>query len=319
MVADRRSLWLAALVLLLSAAPARSQTVVDPLRLDSSLPWRPAASPFEVRVDTFRIQQYVSFVVLTPGQTASIRVPERPGARVDGAQRGDADWRFTASDEPGIQAFRVVDGSDTVHVNVFVHRPMTEAVDGVLDGYRIGAYRARPSTRGKEYEPPKGLIPVRTEDEDILLSPHFTVGQFLSKQPGAPKYVALSRPLVMKLEAVLREVRNEGFAVPSLTVMSGFRTPHYNRAIGNTTSFSRHLWGDAADVFVDGDGNGDMDDLNGDGRVDRADAALLASWVDRMMKRRLPRIRPGGLATYSRNAAHGPFVHVDARGTRARW
>lgn len=30
-----------------------------------------------------------------------------------------------------------------------------------------------------------------------------------------------------------------------------------------------------------------------------------------------PGIPPGGLSRYRRNAIHGPFVHVDASGTRA--
>ena len=27
----------------------------------------------------------------------------------------------------------------------------------------------------------------------------------------------------------------------------------------------------------------------------------------------------GGLSAYPANSAHGPFVHIDARGARARW
>jgi hypothetical protein len=27
----------------------------------------------------------------------------------------------------------------------------------------------------------------------------------------------------------------------------------------------------------------------------------------------------GGLSAYRANSAHGPFVHIDARGVRARW
>jgi hypothetical protein len=99
--------------------------------------------------------------------------------------------------------------------------------------------------------------------------------------------------------------------------MSGFRTPAYNASIGNTTIYSRHLWGDAADVYVDADGDGRMDDLNGDGRHTVADARLLATWVEGLEARKS--WRPGGLASYRANAVHGPFVHVDARGTRARW
>lgn len=43
-----------------------------------------------------------------------------------------------------------------------------------------------------------------------------------------------------------------------------------------------------------------MDDLNGDGRLKKM-------------------MRAGGLGVYGSTSAHGPFVHVDVRGTRARW
>jgi len=29
--------------------------------------------------------------------------------------------------------------------------------------------------------------------------------------------------------------------------------------------------------------------------------------------------RTGGLGVYGSNAAHGPFIHVDVRGSKARW
>jgi hypothetical protein len=62
-----------------------------------------------------------------------------------------------------------------------------------------------------------------------------------------------------------------------------------------------------------------MDDLNRDGRVDYRDADVLADIVEHVAKGSGTRIEPGGLAVYRRNAVHGPFVHVDARGKRARW
>ena len=50
-----------------------------------------------------------------------------------------------------------------------------------------------------------------------------------------------------------------------VNVMSAFRTARTYRSIGNRTIYRRHLYGDAADIFVDADGDGPMDDLNGDG------------------------------------------------------
>ena len=101
--------------------------------------------------------------------------------------------------------------------------------------------------------------------------------------------------------------------------MSGYRTPYYNAALNNV-SHSRHLWGGAADIYIDENpADGEMDDLNRDGRIDWRDARVLYRIIDGMYayKRYSPFI--GGLAHYRRTAYHGPFVHVDVRGHRARW
>ena len=99
--------------------------------------------------------------------------------------------------------------------------------------------------------------------------------------------------------------------------MSGYRTPWYNADIGNTTVYSQHLFGSAADIFVDADGDGRMDDLNGDSAVDTADARWLADLVEAVVAEQ-PSLA-GGMSVYPANAAHGPFVHIDVRGVRARW
>jgi uncharacterized protein YcbK (DUF882 family) len=101
--------------------------------------------------------------------------------------------------------------------------------------------------------------------------------------------------------------------------MSGYRTPYYNKAIGNVR-YSRHVWGGAADVFVDHDPKDDlMDDLNGDGHIDYRDAAVLYDIIDDLYGRPFYARFLGGLGRYKKTASHGPFVHVDVRGFRARW
>ena len=77
------------------------------------------------------------------------------------------------------------------------------------------------------------------------------------------------------------------------------------------------MYGDAADVFVDADSNGRMDDLNHDGHIDRRDAQMLFAAAEQVETDHPELV--GGLSAYSASAAHGPFVHVDARGFRARW
>jgi len=125
--------------------------------------------------------------------------------------------------------------------------------------------------------------------------------------------------LLQKLEMVLAALHENKPEVTRFTVMSGYRTPSYNRAIGNG-QYSFHVWGGAADVFVDMNGNGRMDDLNGDGRVDREDAVWLSNFVDNLERRgHFADHLIGGIGIYGPNAVRGPFVHIDARGFKARW
>lgn len=209
--------------------------------------------------------------------------------------------------------------ADSVTLNVFVMVPYREASKGSLNGYKISRY---PSTapRGLQiYEPPRGFIEVTKENEDTLVSPHFRIGQFVCKQEGGyPKYVALQEKLLLKLEMILERLNERGYSADTLHIMSGYRTPAYNKAIGNGR-YSRHQWGDAADIFVDEAGNGVMDDLNGDGKVDREDASIIYDIVEELDTHPATSRFKGGLAIYESNGSHGPFVHVDARGYKARW
>jgi len=102
--------------------------------------------------------------------------------------------------------------------------------------------------------------------------------------------------------------------------MSGFRTPRYNREGGQTSgraSLSRHMYGDATDVFVDNDRDGWTDDVNRDGRIDIRDAEVVARAAERVEARHPALV--GGVGIYAATGVHGPFTHVDARGRRARW
>ena len=77
------------------------------------------------------------------------------------------------------------------------------------------------------------------------------------------------------------------------------------------------MYGDAADVFVDNDGDGRMDDLNRDGRIDSRDAKVILEAVEQV--ERAHGDLAGGVGVYRATRAHGPFAHVDVRGTPARW
>jgi hypothetical protein len=305
---------------------------LTPLRADghrSGAPYEPGLAPFELSLDGVAIPYAVTALTVLPGTEVALTMPavaEGTGyafqfAAGELAATTPEGWMWRAPSEPGIHALRVgrPDTDAAVHVNVVVLHPAEHISDGRLHGYRIGRYQTRPLRGNPAYLAPNGFAEVPAHAEDILVSPHFTLGQFLCKQPGDPRFLALSMPLVHKLEAVLAKANQRGIETSTFHVMSGFRTPWYNASIGNKTVYSRHLWGDAADIFVDVNGDSDMDDLNGDGRSDHRDARVLADLVEEVERSGGPGIEPGGIGLYRRASHRGPFVHVDARGYAARW
>jgi hypothetical protein len=189
-------------------------------------------------------------------------------------------------------------------------------------GYRTGRW---PTTglaaRNPNYAPPAGFIAVTAENQGTAISERFALRDFLThdQQDVWPKVLVLRPKLIDKLELIGNALEQRG--LPSrIHVMSGFRTPQYNaRGVGEggRASFSRHTYGDAADIWVDGNGDGQMDDLNRDGRVSVKDAQFLLAVAEEVEAAHPELV--GGMSAYRANSAHGPFVHVDTRGHRARW
>ena len=201
--------------------------------------------------------------------------------------------------------------------------PFSAKLNGRIGSYRLGEWPSeKRETSNPLYANPRGFVEVTPENASTPVSEHFTLGQFLTKDQISvwPKYVVLQPRLLDKLELTIAELAREGHPVRGLFVMSGFRTPEYNEqgvGAGGRSAISRHQFGDAADVYPDDQGKGRMDDLNGDGRVDTQDARILAKAAD-TVEREHPEL-VGGIGIYPATSVHGPFVHIDARGTRARW
>jgi hypothetical protein len=306
--------------------------VLDPsLALRRYVPaaiFQPSRAGFSLRADGRPLLFQVQAIPALPGQTIEVR----PGLSESGegftlrVREGEVidrevGWSWTAPTAPGAYPLEIVHHgtSESIAVTVLVAHPAEVVKDGRILGYRLGLYKEIPLRGDPAYLPPAGFIEVPRELLDLAVSPHFALGQFPCKQEGGRRFLLLSPELVTKLEAGLEALNRAGHSVPTLHVMSGYRTPAYNRAIGNTSVYSRHLYGDAADIFVDVDGDGYMDDLNGDGRRDTSDARLLMGHFDRLARDHDTGIKPGGLGLYGPKPHRGPFVHVDTRGTRARW
>lgn len=288
-----------------------------------------AASGFAVRYRNVISPDRVRTLTVLPGETVSLEVVAptpgsgyvaRPAAGLL-VPMAAGRWVWTAPPAPGLYPIQVVapDGSDSVTVQAFVVVPYDRFQGELLNGYRIGRYPAKPLRGLASYSLPAGFVEVTPENEDILVSPHFRLKQFLCKEPGGSrKYIVLNERLLVALEYLLARVHEAGYRATTFHVMSGYRTPAYNLSLGNVR-YSQHQLGAAADIFIDENGDGRMDDLNGDGRSDIRDAEVLYRLIDAAAARPEAQGLIGGIGKYPATAAHGPFVHVDVRAGKARW
>jgi len=305
---------------------------LEPRRYVPAATFLPGHAGVSVRADGRLLPFQIQAIPALPGQTIELRpdlsesgngltLRVREGEVTDRVTDRRVGWSWTAPTVPGAYPLEIVHNGtgESVSVTVLVAHPADGLRDGRIHGYRLGQYKETPLRGDPAYLPPAGFIEVPKEHLDLAVSPHFALGQFLCKQEGERRFLLLSPDLVTKLEAGLEALNRAGYSVPTFHVMSGYRTPAYNLAIGNTSVYSRHLYGDAADIFVDVDGDGYMDDLNGDGLRDTSDARLLMGHFDRLAHEPDTEIKPGGLGLYGPKPHRGPFVHVDTRGTRARW
>ena len=275
---------------------------------------------------------------------ASFQVPNKGGLAVDslpaGAEVALARGRDTltvADSSGGAQPAGVVPGLWGLVVRAGnVIRPVTDLTvislvpssarrSGRIGLYYIGSW---PTERGRKgngkanYAPPSGFIEVTRENQDTYVSDHFRLRDFLTHDQQAvwPKYLVLEPRLLDKLELILADLEEHGIRTGGVVVMSGFRTPQYNAGGGNTAGragLSRHMYGDASDIFIDNDHDGVMDDLNHDGRVNINDARVILAAVERVEREHPALI--GGAGVYTAGPGHGPFIHIDTRGYRARW
>jgi uncharacterized protein YcbK (DUF882 family) len=256
----------------------------------------------------------------------SARMVAALGRAADSAALANDPGRIAlAPEESGVWNTAIRVGSALKQVadfSVITLTPISERQRGRIGLYYIGTWPTERGRRRPGYVTPSGFIEVTQENEDTPLSDHFTLGDFLThdQQTVWPKYLVLDMRLVDKLELVLLDLEDNGYATNGAQVMSGFRTPQYNVGGGNPrgrATLSRHMYGDASDIFIDNDGNGWMDDLNHDGKINIKDAEVILAAVERV-EREHPGL-VGGAGVYPAESGHGPFIHIDVRGYRARW
>ena len=124
----------------------------------------------------------------------------------------------------------------------------------------------------------------------IKLSPHFTSAEFACSHCGTYQ---VDMRFIGALEALRAAISRELGKDTPLTISSGYRCPAHNAEAGGVTK-SQHQFGRAADVLLPKG-------------LSMAKAYELAESV--------PEFKNGGIGLYPGEL----FIHVDSRGSRARW
>jgi uncharacterized protein YcbK (DUF882 family) len=121
-----------------------------------------------------------------------------------------------------------------------------------------------------------------------MLSEHFSKAEF---QCPCCQMLSIAMPLVTTLEELRALVGKP------LKITSAYRCPVHNAAVGGAPK-SEHISGLAADVLVP------------------TGVTLKAFYA---MADSLFRFKNGGIGLYPAEGKSPAFIHVDVRGTRARW
>ena len=118
------------------------------------------------------------------------------------------------------------------------------------------------------------------------LSPHFRSDEFRCRCCGKLHPSGIQPPA--ELLDILEDIRSH-FGGKAVTVVSGYRCPIHNKAVGGA-KYSQHMVGNAADIQIAGVSPDDV-----------------TAYADKVVDKR------GGVGRY------GTFTHVDTRGYKARW
>lgn len=265
----------------------------------------------DVVINSVQIKHPVWHKMIMPSEDLHIDLPAGSSAYINGQPVEDV-WRSPA--KAGNHNLIITSGEMTVaKITIFVLEPSTKIDErGFLGKYRIGKYPRNT---------PHGFIKLQKGEGRLAISPSFNVGQFLCKQQPRvwPKYLLVSEDNLHRLEVLLKDLNDKNITdANTFFIMSGYRTPFYNTAIGSA-KFSRHMYGDAADIYIDTKPrDGVMDDINRDGKINKKDANYLYDHAQKLFIT-AESVQSGGLGSYRANAVHGPFVHSDSRGNIARW
>jgi len=213
------------------AAAAKPQPVQPTEVAKKPAAAKDAPAGFPIQINGRALHYQVNFEPVMPGQevvfSTAPHLSERLTVRVDGvglaSKNGRFSWRAPQSTGTHQVEFALrADGTtaeiQTITASLLVMLPAKRISNGYLNGYRIGQYPP-PLKNLSTYKAPAGFIEVTVKNQNLRISPNFTLGQFVCKQTGGyPKYLALQPALLNKLEAFLLEVNSPNMNFKELII-----------------------------------------------------------------------------------------------------
>jgi hypothetical protein len=207
-----------------------------------------------------------------------------------------------------------------------------------VNGKSIGAYLdplKSPSALVREhadrYQIPKFFALLTPETARLRLGPDFELGNLIAFIDRTDKeghkiftterhtdVLPIRMELIDKLVKLRERLQQKGIKCSHFAITSAFRTPDYNKVVGGV-AYSRHCYGDAVDLYIDENNDHHMDDLNGDGKLDRKDGLIIANACRELELEGA--VVPGGIGVYEWAGEESvrSHVHIDCRGYISRW
>jgi len=277
----------------------------------------PAEPAFPLMVNGSPLSAHMAAFIAEAGSQVHVSCPDSVDWAFADARGSGREFSFMLSRTHGVFSLTARNGSSIQEWAVLVPVDGSRMRTTTLNSYPMGFFGGTGAVTRRHI--PDRFIELNGSTIGTRLSTHFVISDFLCTIRGDwPQYMALDLRLVQKLEALLAEVRNFYPEARDVHIISGFRTPAYNAAIGNETDTSLHLYGKAADFWIEGwPGNDLMDDVDRNKRIDVYDGEYLIGLVRALEAR--GDVAAGGASAYRWTESHGPYVHVDTRGSAARW
>ena len=278
----------------------------------------PPGPVFAISVDNVPLQPHMMSFIASPGELVNLSCEDSlnwsiPALSCAGSGR---EFAFVLPRSHGTYEVTASDSSKVQQWIMIVPLDNTQFRTATINSFPVGFYG---DGNSRDNLPDRGFIELWPDVFNARISTHLSFSDFLGHTEGSwPQYMVLDLRLVHKLECVLEEVALSYPEARDLHCISGFRTPAYNAAIGNDTGFSLHLYGAASDFWIEGwPANDLIDDLDRNKRIDVFDGEFIVE-----VSRRLEatgRVAVGGGSAYRWITSHGPFVHLDTRGSAAVW